>query len=130
MTYVDPDSAYMKLIGPFVAKKQKLGLDFWGCLNKEGVEHIYKPFIEGLKAQIPEQFHKKKYPNVWDFDRQVERVVRECLMSEYLGWEFAELFRDKTEAELDELAASFKLENCIKRERLNDTLRKDAETTS
>jgi len=46
-------------------------------------------------------------------------------MSECLGWKFAELFRDKTEEELDTLAASFKLENCIRFESLNETLRLD-----
>lgn len=127
MVYVDPESAYMKLIAPFVAKKQKLGLDFWGCVDKEGIKDIYGPFIKALKDTIPEHLQTRKYPNVWTFDRQVERTVRECLMSEYIGWEFAELFKDKTEAELDLLAGSFKLENCIKREGLNETLRLDAE---
>jgi len=126
MTYVDPDSPYMKLISPFVAKKQKLGLDFWGCTDKEGVSHIYGPFVEGLKTMVPEHLRNRKYPNTWTFDRQVERVVRECLLSEYLGWEFAELFRGKTEAELEQLAACFKFENCVKREGLNEVLRNDA----
>lgn len=127
MVYVDPESPYMKLIGEFVAKKQRLGLDFWGVVDKNGVADVYEPFIAGLKAQIPEHLWKKKYPHIWTFDRQVERVVRECLMSEYLGWEFAELFEGKSEAELDELAASFKLENCIKRDGLNRILMNDAE---
>ena len=48
-------------------------------------------------------------------------------MSEYLGWEMAELFRGKSEAELDELAGSFKLENCVVREELNEILRIDAQ---
>jgi hypothetical protein len=48
-------------------------------------------------------------------------------MSEYLGWEMAELFSGKTKDELDELAGSFKLENCVVREELNEILRKDAE---
>ena len=48
-------------------------------------------------------------------------------MSEYLGWEMAELFRGKSMEELDELAASFKLEQCVAREELSDILRRDAE---
>jgi len=126
MTYLDPDSPYMKLIAPFVAKKQKLGLDFWGCVDKESVKDVYEPFVRGLKAMVPEHLQKRKYPHIWTFERQVERVVRECLLSEYMGWEFAELFRGKEEADLEQLAASFKLENCVKRERLNDILRMDS----
>src|SRR5687768_10442399 len=30
MVYVDPSSPYMRLIQPFVDKKEALGLDFWG----------------------------------------------------------------------------------------------------
>lgn len=128
MIYVSPDSPYMQLVSPFVQKKQALGLDFWGVVDKSVVDsQVYKPFIDGLKKMVPEQFRDRKYPKTWTFDRQVERVVRECLLSEYLGWEFAELFRGKNEQELDELAQSFLMRNCLKREVLNDILTKDAE---
>ncbi|WYZ36819.1 hypothetical protein EsH8_II_000325 [Colletotrichum jinshuiense] len=129
MVYLDPESPYMRLIQPFVEKKQRNGLDFWGCADKSAVDkEVYEPFISKLKEMIPEHLLKKKYPKVWTFDRQVERVVRECLLSEYAGWEFAELFKGKTEAELEELAASFALENCKTRDQLNDYLRDDAVT--
>ena len=126
MVYVDPATPYMQLIAPFVAKKQKLGLDFWGCTDKEGVKDVYQPFIAGLRQMIPGHLQRKKYPQTWSFDRQVERVVRECLLSEYLGWEFAELFNGLDENELDQLAQSFKFENCVKRKELNAVLREDA----
>lgn len=129
MVYLDPESPYMKLTAPFVAKKQKLGLDFWGCMDKEGVKDVYGPFIQGLKAMVPEHLQDKKYPKIWTFDRQVERVVRECLLSEYMGWEFAELFKGKTEEELEELARSFRFEACVKRTGLNNVLREDAEAS-
>ena len=126
MVYVDPESPYMKLIQPFVDKKERLGLDFWGVVNKDGVKQIYEPFVAALRESVPEQHRQAKYPKIWNFDRHVERVVRECLMSEYAGWELAELFRGKTEDELEELAASFALKNCKGREQLNEALRQDA----
>jgi hypothetical protein len=126
MVYVDPESPYMKLIAPFVAKKQRLGLDFWGCMDKSGVKDVYEPFLRGLREMVGSELLQKKYPPVWTFDRQVERVVRECLLSEYLGWEFAELFRGKTEEELEELARSFAFENCVKRDGLTRVLQEDA----
>jgi hypothetical protein len=129
MVYVNPDTPYMKLIGEFVEKKQRLGVDFWGCTDKTGVSHVYEPFIAKLKEMIPVHLQKKKYPPVWTFDRQVERVVRECLVSEYLSWEFAELFEGKTKDELEELAASFSLRNCVQRQELNLVLTEDAYRT-
>ncbi|XP_014551205.1 glycoside hydrolase family 5 protein [Bipolaris victoriae FI3] len=130
MTYVGLDTPCMKLIAPFVAKKQKLALDFWGVVDKDGVKDVYEPFIAGLKNMVPEHLQKKMYPNTWIFDRQVERAVREGLMSEYLGWEFADLFEGKTEEELEELAKSFAFENCIKRDGLNMILQEDGRKTA
>jgi hypothetical protein len=128
MVYVNPESPYMRLIQGFVEKKQKLGLDFWGVADKSGIDNeVYGPFISKLKQSIPEHLLKKKYPKIWTFDRQVERAIREILVSEYLGHEMAELFAGKSEEELEELAASFALENCVTRDELNDILTQDAE---
>ncbi|KAJ9150391.1 Glucan 1,3-beta-glucosidase [Pleurostoma richardsiae] len=124
MVHVRKDSPYLRLIRPFLEKKQRLGLDFWGAVDRTAVENdVYSPFINKLKEMVPEHLQTRKYPPVWTFQRQVERAVRECLLSEYLGWEMAELFKDKTEDELEELAASFNLENCVERSKLNEILR-------
>lgn len=125
MVHVSPSSPYMQLIAAFLAKKKALNLDFWGCSDSK-VSHVYEPFLKHLKEMVPEHFRDRKYPTIWTFERQVERVVRECLLSEYMGWEMAEVFRGKTEEELDALAASFKFENCVLRDELNDILRDDA----
>jgi hypothetical protein len=85
----------------------------------------YTPFIEGLKKMVPQHLQTKKYPFIWDFQRHVGRVVRETLMSEYLGWKFAELFERKGEEELEELARSFSFEMYVKRDGLNGNLRED-----
>lgn len=122
MVYLDPESPYLRLIQPFVDKKQRLGLDFWGVVDKSGVKHLYEPFLEGLKKEVLPQYQNTRYPKIWTFERHFERVIRECLWSEYIGWEMAELFRDKTKEELEELASSFSFENCVKRETLNKIL--------
>ncbi|KAH6684801.1 cellulase [Halenospora varia] len=126
MVHVSPSSPYMQLISSFLAKKKALNLDFWGCSDSK-VAHVYGPFLKHLKEMVPEHLRATKYPSpLWTFERQVERVVRECLMSEYMGLEMAELFRGKSEEELDELAAGFKFENCVVRDELNLILREDA----
>lgn len=127
MTYLSPDSAYMKLLAPFLAKKKRLGLDKWGR-DDAAVKHIYEPLIAHFKAEIPEEIQKKRYPAHWGLEGNIHRVLREMLMSEYLGYEFAEYFRGKSFEELDELARSFRLEECVKREGLNEILRRDAES--
>lgn len=127
MTFLSPDSAYIKLLAPFLAKKKRLGIDKWGR-DDQHVKDIYAPLIAHFKEEIPEDIQKKRYPQHWGLEGHLHRVVREMLMSEYLSYEFAEYFRGKSFEELDELAASFKLSNCVKREGLNDILRKDAET--
>jgi aryl-phospho-beta-D-glucosidase BglC (GH1 family) len=127
MSYISPETPYIRLIAPFLAKKKRLGLDFWGSTDKAAVASVYEPFLHSLKEMVPEHLRGKRYPPQWSFERHLERSVRECLLSEYLGWEMAELFAGKSMKELDELAGSFKFENCVLREELNEILRADAE---
>lgn len=129
MLYVSPDTPWMKLLGPFLKKKAALGTDFWGRNDAKDIKDNYDPLFAHLRDVVPEQFRKKRYPSpLWSIERHAERVLREMLMGEYLGFEMAELFRRKTFEELDELAGSFKLENCVQRSGLNDILKKDSKT--
>ena len=117
----------MRLLGPFLAKKAGLGTDFWGRDDGERVKAVYEPLFAHFRDVVPWEFQKRRYPSpVWGIERHVERVVREMLMGDYLGFEMAELFRGKSFEELDELAASFKLENCVQRSGLNEILGKDS----
>ena len=90
---------------------------------------VYAPFVWALKDAVPPPLRRARYPPQWTFDRHVERVVRECLLSEYLGLEMAELFRGQPLQQLDALAASFKFENCVQRTELNEILKADVEAS-
>ena len=117
----------MKLLKPFLAKKAALGTDFWGRNDSKDIKDIYGPLFAHLRDVVPAEFQKRRYPSpLWGIERHAERVLREMLMGEYLGYEMADLFRGKTFEELDELAASFKLENCVQRSELNEILKKDS----
>ncbi|KAK4554312.1 endo-1,4-beta-glucanase [Recurvomyces mirabilis] len=129
MVYTNPDSAYMRLLQPFFAKKKRLGVDKWGR-DDTHVKHIYDPLIQHLKEEIPEQFQRRRYPQHWGLEGHVHRVVRELLVSELLTYEYASYFEGMTMEELDDLAASFKLENCLKRDGLNKILQEDAGITA
>ncbi|KAL4866442.1 glycoside hydrolase superfamily [Aspergillus spectabilis] len=126
MTYVDPDSAYLRLIKPFLEKKQRLGLDFWTIVPRDAVSGVYETFFEAIKGMVDEKFHKGRYPKQWTFERQFERVIREMLLSEYVGWELAELFRGKTEEELESWLLRLRWGIVLLGRRLNEILRRDA----
>lgn len=79
-----------------------------------------------LSTEIPEEHQRRRYPHHWGLEGHVHRVVREMLVSELLTYEYASYFQGKSLEELDELAASFKLENCMKRDGLNAILQADA----
>lgn len=125
MVYTDPNSAYIRLLKPFLDKKRRLGVDKWGR-DDSHVKHLYEPLLAHIKEEIPEKFQKKRYPQHWGLEGHVNRVLRELLISELLTYEYASYFEDKSMEELDELAASFKFENCLKRDGLNDILKADA----
>jgi len=126
MVYTAPDTPYIRLLAPFLEKKKRLGLDKWGR-DDTHVGHIYAPVIAHMKAEIPEEFLNKRYPEVWKIEGHVHRVIRETLFSEIMCWEYASYFKGKSFEELEALAASFKLENCVRRDGLNEILRRDAE---
>jgi len=60
---------------------------------------------------------------MWTPTHHVGRVLRNILMSEELYPEYAAYFADLSFEELDELAASFKFENCVQRQGLNDAIK-------
>jgi hypothetical protein len=104
MVYTSPDSAYIRLLRPFLEKKARMGLDRWGR-NDKHVREVYEPLLEHLKMEIPQELHGRRYPYMWGLEGHVLRVVRELYASEVLTYEFAGYFKDKTLEELDEIAA-------------------------
>ncbi|GJJ09421.1 hypothetical protein Clacol_003643 [Clathrus columnatus] len=121
MVYSSPDSAYSKLFGKFLLKKQQMGIDTWGT-DEKYVKSLYEPLEKLIKDNVSEQ-HQKLYPPHWIVKKRVAEFARHILVAEYLVAEWAEHFVGKSEVELDELAASFSFENCVQRKELNSILR-------
>ncbi|KIJ18630.1 glycoside hydrolase family 5 protein [Paxillus involutus ATCC 200175] len=125
MVYVTQETPYMTLLKDFLAKKHRLAVDAWGT-DTTHVQHIYQPLINHIAEEIPQE-NQSLYPApVWKMGARVGRLSRSILVAEYLVKEWAEHFRGKTEAELDEIAKSFKFENCLRRDGLNMILTADA----
>jgi len=126
MVYVSRETPYMKLLAAFLAKKHRLAVDSWGADDKD-VRHAFDPIVELIVQNVPDEAHRQLYPfPVWSVKERVNRLARSILVAEFLVKEWAEHFRDMDEEQLDELAQSFKFENCLKREGLNKVLTEHA----
>lgn len=128
LAYVSPDSAWLKLLDPFIRKKRDLAIDSWAYDDAHLQDGLFKPLHDWFENNVPVE-HSKKYPWQWRMHMHVFRGIRGITMAEYMIPEFAAYFKDKTFEELDELAASWKIENCLQRERLNDLLKTYAPMT-
>ncbi|EIW77768.1 glycoside hydrolase family 5 protein [Coniophora puteana RWD-64-598 SS2] len=120
MVYVSKETPYMKRFEKFLARKFRLAVDAWGT-NDQHVKHIYQPILELVEREIPEA-NKHLYPPIWSVENRVARLSRTMLVAEFMVQEWADTLKGLSEKELDEVAASFKFENCMKREGLNKAL--------
>lgn len=124
LTYVSPDSKWYKVFGEWFKKKKDLGLDSWGCDINPEYQKLYDDLSQHFQDNIPEKYHNVLYPPIMNISSYIARVTREMLFSQYAQHEYADLFVGLDFDELDELAASFKFENCCQRQQLNEILRK------
>lgn len=123
LTYVNPSSKFYEVFGKWLLKKKRLGLDRWGNDIDPENAGLYTALEDHFSANVPEKFHKALYPSQWKFKDYIARVLRDMLFSQYAQHEYADLYAALSFEELDELAACFKIENCVKREELNAILR-------
>ncbi|KAK9243432.1 glycoside hydrolase superfamily [Lipomyces tetrasporus] len=122
MRYVPPDSAWIKLLGPFIHKKRELAVDSWAYDDAHLQEGLFGPLHKWFEDNIPESY-SKKYPWQWRMHMHVFRGIRGITLAEYLVPEFADYFAGKTFEELDEIAQSWSFGNTVGRDELNDLLK-------
>lgn len=125
MVYVSQDTPYMTRFRDFLAKKYRMAVDSWGADDRY-VKKIYEPIVGLIKEACPDADTKRLYPPIWSLEERVARYSRQTLVAEYLVGEWASIMKGLDEEGLEELAKSFAFENCVKREGLNDVLRKYA----
>jgi len=125
MTHVSLETPYMKLLENFLAKKHRLAVDAWGADDSQ-IAHVYQPLLDLIEKEVPEKY-RNLYPwPVWSFWNRTSRLSRNILVSDYLVQEWADHFEGKSEEELDELAKSFRFDNCLHRDGLNEILKENA----
>lgn len=120
MVCTSPDSAYNRLVEPMVQLKKRLQLDQWGKEPSDEVAAVMEPLLNWIDKVAPHA--TKTYPPIWHTRRHVEAHVLQSFLANSFCDQFAELFRDKDTDALEELARSFSLDECIKRDGLNKIL--------
>lgn len=123
LTYVSPDSKWYRVLGDFLLRKKRLGLDRWGNDIDPANAKLYDNLVEHIRENVPAHMERSLYPHNWTITDYVYRVTKDMLFSQYAQHEFAELFAALSLEELDEMAASFKFENVKKRDELNEILK-------
>jgi hypothetical protein len=110
------NAPYMKLVSPFLKKKDFLGADAWGSTDKN-IRQVIAPIEELFKKEFSGY---NPYPT--GQQTQINLLVRHLLISEALVPDYCNLFSNLSEDELIGLAQSFRFENYVKRERLENIL--------
>ena len=112
----DVKTRYMKLVSSFLEKKNFLGADAWGS-NDKNILQVMTPV---------EDLFRKEFPGYDPYPKgqqgEINLLIRHILISEALLPEYCNLFRGLSDDELTALARSFRYENYIKRQRLEDIL--------
>jgi aryl-phospho-beta-D-glucosidase BglC (GH1 family) len=110
------NTPYMKLISSFLKKKEYLGADAWGSSDKN-IRQVIEPVEELFKKEFPDY---NPYPN--GQERHIALLVRNILIAQALVPEYCNLFKGLSDEELISIAQSFRFENYVKRQQLEDIL--------
>lgn len=86
----------------------------------EEVDSLVDPLVAWIDKVSPSA--TKTYPSNWNTRAHVIRNILQTFLASSLCGEFAELFRGKSEQELEDLAQSFSFKSCVHREGLNKVL--------
>ncbi len=113
-----PDSPWIRKIQPILDKKAILGADSWGNLDTH-IRHVLEP-VENTFAESFPSYHPYPFDAQW----QINRTIRHILFSEPINDDFVPLFKGLDYDEIDRLAASFKFQNCCRRDELCQILQK------
>ncbi len=116
LVHTAPDSAYMRRFGDLIAKKTRLGIDSWGSTDAE-LPELFEPLHALIASEFPGW---APYP--WSPRSTTDDIARHLLLAQAMVPEYAERFRGLSDADLDALADSFSLSQCVRRTRLYEVL--------
>ncbi len=126
MVYVSRETPYMTHFAHLLERKYHLAVDSWGADDKS-VKHAFDPLVELINTEVPVEEHRQLYPfPTWRVQKRVARLARATVFADFMVKQWAEHFAGMDYGQLDELAQSFKFENCLTRDGLNKVLSDDA----
>ncbi|KAL5334205.1 glycoside hydrolase superfamily [Aspergillus crustosus] len=114
------DSVWNRLITPMFEKKQRLYIDGFSTTRSPELESVITPLVKWIDEVSPNA--KNTYPLNWDTKNHVMRAVIRTFVAHSLYPEYAELFKGRTNEELEELARSFSFDRCVLRDGLNKAI--------
>ena len=120
LVHAAPDSAWLRRLRPVMEKKERLGVDRWATLDTH-LRPVLQPLEDLVAAEFP-GYEPFPYGQRW----LIHRLVRHVLLAEAMSGDLADRFRDVTPAGVEELAASFRFDRCVRRARLEELLRRFA----
>jgi endoglucanase len=122
LVYLQSDSKWTQKIQPILEKKDILGVDSWGGLDKQ-VRHIMEPIEQTFAEYFPNY-------NPFPFDTQwkINRTVRHILLAEPLIEDFYPILHGLSCEEIDDLMTSFLYQNCSMREDLIQILKRETQS--
>jgi hypothetical protein len=118
IVYSGPGTPYVRRVRPVMEVKTRLGVDAWGSTDA-GVREIMAPIEETFRREFP-----GFQPFPWGREAWLALVVRHILLAEPLVGAFGRCFEGVEGSEVDELAGSFSLASCERREPLVELLRR------
>jgi hypothetical protein len=117
LVHTDPRSPWMARLAPVLEKKARLGVDQWGSVDA-GVRNVLQPLEDLLGREFPD-FQPSRGGQRW----LIHRLVRHVLLAEALVGDLANAFEGAGRDDLDKLADSFRFADCVRRTRLEQSLR-------
>lgn len=112
-----PDSPWRRRLVPITEKKARLGVDSWGSTD-EHIRHIMAPIEETFAREYPDYD-----PFPFGVGSWLQTLVRAIVLAEPMVKDFEKLFENiDDDATVIALAESFKFQNCIRRQRLAETI--------
>jgi len=114
---LDPDSEYVKTIQP-ILKAKKESADWEGEMPAGSVAGALKNLADAIDAYLAESRLGVQIDHRW-----FAQYTLFGYMAQFLQVPYTNLFKDKTETQLDEILGAFELKNCIPNTPLIETLK-------
>jgi hypothetical protein len=115
---IDPESEYAQLITPIMKAKQEAA-DWEGEMPKGSVAKAMKNSADAIDAYLAQTNLKVQIDRRW-----FAQYTLFGYLAQFLQVPYANLFKNKSEKELDEMLSAFALKNCVQNKTITKVLTK------